>query len=217
MEMTRPLEDFDDARAGTALTHPLRLAILWELEYGPASPAELARRLEARVASVSYHARRLHELGLVDADEPEHVQGNVRHTYRLAARPRITPQAWAGMSVRARREFSTALMHRVQRAATAAVREGGFDRPDALLARTSMALDARGFEEASAILEEAIHRLTDVERRAAERLARHGSKRLDGTAIVMLFETPTADSPRETMKALDDLRRNGHATAGSER
>lgn len=90
--MSRPLENVD-ARAAAALTHPLRIAILWALEDGPASPSELARRIEAPLEAVSYHVRKLHGVGIIQADEPVVLEGNVRHPYRLTVTPRIDENA----------------------------------------------------------------------------------------------------------------------------
>jgi DNA-binding transcriptional ArsR family regulator len=199
--MTKPLEDID-ARAAGALTHPLRMAILWALEDGPASPSELARRIEAPLEAVSYHVRKLHQLRIIEADEPEVLEGNVRHPYRLTTWPRIDEDTWDALPPRARDALAYAVLRRVWRTATASFAAGGFRRPDAMAFRIPMALDEQGFKEAYAVLVQAEAGLGDVERRAAERLGAAAEPRDDATAVLLLFETPTEE---DRAGALGDL------------
>jgi DNA-binding transcriptional ArsR family regulator len=191
--MTKPLEDID-ARAAGALTHPLRMAILWALEDGPASPSELARRIEAPLEAVSYHARKLHELGIIEADEPEVLEGNVRHPYRLRVHPRIDEETYSALPPAARDVIAHAALRRAWRTARAALSEGGFRRSDAIVCRMPMSLDEQGFEEASAILVQAERALSDLAQRTAERVGASQVPRLDGTAVLLLFETPDVDT-----------------------
>jgi DNA-binding transcriptional ArsR family regulator len=75
-----------------ALSHPLRIRILAELDGGEASPVELARTLDADVALVSFHMRRLVDAGLVRPTRTRQVRGAVGRFYALAIRARIVAE-----------------------------------------------------------------------------------------------------------------------------
>lgn len=58
-----------DLQTIKALADPLRMAIIRELEAGPASAAMLARRLEQDLPRLSYHLKQLEKHGLVRVSE----------------------------------------------------------------------------------------------------------------------------------------------------
>jgi DNA-binding transcriptional ArsR family regulator len=196
--MTKPLEDID-ARAAGALTHPLRMAILWALEDGPASPSELARRIEAPLEAVSYHVRKLHEVGIIQADEPEVLEGNVRHPYRLTAHARIDQQTWAALSPATRDALAHAALSKLMRMAMTSVAGGGFRRPDAVGLRIPLRVDNQGMREAHAALVRAEAELGAIGERAAERLGSLELAGIDATAALLLFENPQDDMASATL------------------
>lgn len=66
-----------------AMSHPLRRRILRSLvERGVHSPAELARMLGVKLSDVSYHTRRLEQLGCIELVKTRPVRGVVEHFYR---------------------------------------------------------------------------------------------------------------------------------------
>lgn len=58
-----------DGRRLRVLAHPLRARLLSSLRaYGPATAADLARRLETHTGATSYHLRQLAEVGLIEEE-----------------------------------------------------------------------------------------------------------------------------------------------------
>ncbi|MFF5207348.1 ArsR/SmtB family transcription factor [Streptosporangium sp. NPDC000396] len=72
-----------DAPLLKALAHPLRIAMLSQLSlYGPATSAQLGRRLGESTGVTSYHLRELAKHGLIE-DDPEHSGGGRERWWRF--------------------------------------------------------------------------------------------------------------------------------------
>ena len=72
-----------DSRRLRVLAHPLRARLLSALRsYGPATAADLARRLNTHTGATSYHLRQLAEVGLI---EEEAGRGTARQRWWRAA------------------------------------------------------------------------------------------------------------------------------------
>jgi DNA-binding transcriptional ArsR family regulator len=69
-------------RYAKAIAHPKRLEILAILEARQASPNEIAGELGAALSLVSYHVRKLRELGLIELANTTPRRGAVEHYYR---------------------------------------------------------------------------------------------------------------------------------------
>src|SRR5947207_15227409 len=93
-----PTAAINDPRYVKALSHPLRVRILAMLQERTASPVELAEWLGARLGTVAYHVRTLHQLGLIDLVDETRVRGAVAHHYRAKERPRVSDAAWSQAS-----------------------------------------------------------------------------------------------------------------------
>jgi predicted ArsR family transcriptional regulator len=65
-----------------ALQHPLRRDVLAYLqEHGTGSPSEIASTLEVSVQHLSYHVRRLAQLGLIEQVHTTRGRGGMLHVY----------------------------------------------------------------------------------------------------------------------------------------
>ena len=115
-----------------ALADPVRLGIVAALGTGPRTIDSLARQLDVSKQRVSRHARALAGMGLVRATDDQ------SRTYELLREPVIWEQAWDELPIPARRECRAAGLAYVNAAATAAIDEGGFDRPDSYFTRTTV-------------------------------------------------------------------------------
>ena len=128
-----------------ALAHPLRVRVLEALEDRTASPSELADELGANLSLLSYHVRKLEELGMIELVRKAPRRGAIEHFYALAQHPSVT--------------------------------------------RLPVALDGRGFEEATKLLEDVAGRLKDIEARSRKRRQKDGDgTELSAVAVLMLFE-----------------------------
>src|SRR5258705_7954464 len=71
-----------DQRLAKALSHSLRAQALALIAEGPASPKQIAERLDADLRSVAYHVRVLVRLGCVELVETQKRRGAVEHIYK---------------------------------------------------------------------------------------------------------------------------------------
>jgi DNA-binding transcriptional ArsR family regulator len=185
-----PVPSINDPRYVKALSHPLRVRILALLQERTASPRELAEWLDATLGTVSYHVRALHEFGLIELVRTTQVRGAIAHHYRAKARPRVSGEAWASAAPIVKQAAVGAALQTVDDYARASAAAGGFDRGEAQLTRTSLRLDAKGWQAAAKACEKLLGELTRVEESASKRLAKESqaSEASDAALVVMLFE-----------------------------
>ncbi len=80
-----------DERICAALSHPLRLHLLAELEREPRSSIELGRVFELPANNVAYHMARLRDLGLIELVSSTPRRGATERHYRARA------AGWSGL------------------------------------------------------------------------------------------------------------------------
>jgi DNA-binding transcriptional ArsR family regulator len=218
--MAKAVPNIDDPRYVKALSHPLRVRILALLQERTASPRELAKWLDATLGTVSYHVRTLHDFGLIELVRTSQVRGAIAHHYRAKVRPRVSDEAWATAAPIVKQAAVGAALQTIDDYARASAAAGGFDRGEAHLTRTSLRLDAKGWQAAARACEKLLAELGRVEEAASKRLAR--DSRAEGTSdaalVLMLFETikltqPEPDAPAGRAKAPTRRRRQAKAEA----
>src|SRR3954447_16231535 len=156
------------------MSHPLRVRILAMLQERKASPVELAEWLGARLGTVAYHVRTLHELGLIELVDETRVRGAVAHHYRAKERPRVSNEAWDRAAPIAKQAAVGAALQTIDEYARASAAAGGFDRGDAHLSRLVMRLDAQGWRGLSQTPPGPPDRLQDPRRRPGPHRAHRG-------------------------------------------
>jgi hypothetical protein len=162
------------------------------LNLGIASPAELARELDAPLANVAYHTRVLADLGCIELARTEPRRGAIEHYYRAVVRPYFSDSDWTRMPASARHSISEAVLQRVWSDAADALRAGVFDaRDDFYLSRTPLALDERGWRELSGLLAELFERALRIEAESLERRQR-GEAEVLAELVLMHFERASA-------------------------
>ncbi len=183
------ITSIDDPRYVKALGHPLRVRILAMLEEQTSSPVQLSKRLGASLGTVAYHVRTLHELGLLEDVGTTPRRGAVEHHYRANPRPQVTQEAWEGASAVAKQAASDAALIQVLDYCRLSAASGGFDRGEAVIARTAMTLDEQGWQEMSRAQAALLDTMERLEREAAERLVQDAlAAPMNVGAVVMLFE-----------------------------
>jgi len=153
------------------MTHPLRAQILRLLvERGVSSPSELARALGEDLRNVSYHTRRLEELGCAEEVETRPVRGTVQHFYRAIERHLIDTHEWDQLDPIVAEDMVCGNMQLIVDDFVASKKAAivGSDK-NFHLTRTPMNLDAEGYEEGMAVFERCRLEMSEVERRSAER------------------------------------------------
>jgi DNA-binding transcriptional ArsR family regulator len=185
-----PFSNIDDPRYVKAMSHPLRVRILAMLQERKATPVELAEWLGARLGTVAYHVRTLHQLGLIELVDETRVRGAVAHHYRAKERPQVTNEAWAQASPIAKQAAVGATLQTIDEYVRASAAAGGFDRADAHVNRVVLKLDAQGWREMSEACKELLDRLMDIEAAAKERIKAdpHADGILDAGVALLAFE-----------------------------
>lgn len=202
--MNAKIVDIDDPRLVKALAHPIRMKILNILDERTATPKELAEVLGLPLENVSYHVRTLKDFGFIKLEKTRQVRGAVEHHYRIAARPRIGDKLWSETPRVVQEALVDAHLDLIVGLIGQAALQGGFDLPQAQIARHSLVLDEEGLAEASAALGEIYDRLEAISDKARKR-AKDGETTRISTAVFM-FETPKQMPPEQATKARDAAR-----------
>lgn len=181
-----------DARVVRALSHPTRVRILELLqERELASPVELSHELGIPLGTVSYHVRRLEQLGFIELATRTQRRGAIEHHYR--ARASLDRPRRARGRARVAGSTSAEPVLRTLDDAQAALARGGFDAVEARADGRALLLDALGASQARAELERLTARLERIERASARRLARADGIGREATALTLLFELDPAE------------------------
>src|SRR4051794_2980291 len=188
--MSKPITEIDDPRLVKALAHPLRVRILSVLEQGSATPKQISVSLGVQLENLSYHVRALRDLGFIRLEERRMVRGAVEHRYSLAARPRITAQAWNELPAAVREALDAASLAQIWEIVREAAAPGQMHRDDSHVARQFARLDGPGFAKASKLVTELLDRLAQLEQESAERLRRHETEEVPAMLVAMLFDAP---------------------------
>lgn len=201
----KPYSDINDPRLIKALAHPLRVRILSILETRDiASPNEMADELGVSLGVMSYHVRRLHALGFLELVKRTPRRGAIEHHYRAKARPHVTDEGWAETPSIVKRAMVGASLQQINGFINAAAAQGGFDRGDAHLSRTVVALDDQGWKALAAEMARLMERVDELQEESLERVKAAGDdaeaaiKR--SAAVLMLFEAegvPEHDPARD--------------------
>ena len=189
------ISDINDPRLVKALAHPIRVRVLALLEGRTMTPKQLALELDMPLENVSYHVRTLAKFGLIELHRRRITRGVVEHHYRTAERPRINAETWAQLPPIVQEALNGAVLQQVLELASRSLAAGGFSRPESHLSRRPAVLDEEGFNAASAVITEALDRISAIEQESAQRLEGDEHAALRAVAIGMLFEATDALPP----------------------
>jgi DNA-binding transcriptional ArsR family regulator len=186
----KDITQIDDPRFVKALAHPLRVRILAILESRSASPSELAKDLGGTVGNVCYHVQILEKYGMVRlVGRTPGRRGSVARRYEALGRHRVSDEAWARVPRVVREAHEGAVVAQMIDYVQKAQAEGGFDRSDAHLTRTPLALDVQGWSELAKELLALLGTAERIERESAKRLQAVDHRgEISAGMVVMLFE-----------------------------
>jgi DNA-binding transcriptional ArsR family regulator len=205
----KPITNIDDPRYVRALSHPLRVRILAMLQERTASPSQLSQWLGATLGTTAYHVRSLHQLGLIELADETRVRGAIEHHYRAGKRPLVSEEAWAKAPPIAKQAAVGSTLQMVDEYARKSAAEGGFDRAEAHLTRTSVKLDDEGW---AALNDAALRFIAEIERIGAEVKERAGEQPHHGEAgdaavVLMAFEAQRLSGSEPERKPNRGVRR----------
>ncbi|MEA2377498.1 MAG: hypothetical protein QOK00_1673 [Thermoleophilaceae bacterium] len=191
-----------DQRLVRAIGHPLRLRLLTIFNERVASPSDLAAELGEPIGNVSYHTRILARLGCVELVKTKQVRGAVEHYYRAVVRPVFSDDDWAELPQSIRKSLAGAVLTEIADDVSAAAKEGGFDRDDVHLNRTTLTLDQQGWQELNERLQEVYEQALDIQTQSAARLQADGARDSEAAVLaMMLFEPPSTQGKTDDRKA----------------
>jgi DNA-binding transcriptional ArsR family regulator len=182
-----------DRNLVSALSHPVRLHILDALNETTASPSDLAREVGADVNYVAYHVKELEKIGYLELVKTEPRRGAVEHYYRARQRYLIDDREWERLPMAVKDGFSVDIFQSIVSDVREAVEAGTFNvRPERHISRTRLLVDERGWEQANAVLLEAMERIFEIQAECEKRLERSDGEPIPMAVSMLGFET----SPR---------------------
>jgi len=183
-----------DRRLVKALSHPLRVRILNELEQrDTASPTELADEWGESLGVVSYHFRRLYVLGYIEIVRRTPRRGAIQHHYRVRDVPRSL--AAADLPPPVRTAMLNAQLKLLMQDLAGAVSRGAFDSPLASLSHSRLLLDREGQHQLAGVMRTWGQRIRDIALESAARLESDASD--PRPAVVALLHFEDADLPED--------------------
>lgn len=200
----KPFHDITDPTIAKALAHPLRARLLSALEDRTASPSELAAELDVPLGVLSYHIRRLSDLGFLNLVRRVPRRGAVEHYYTATARPPVPEAAWGGTPGVVRQASIAGALGRLGAQVSAAASAGGFDSPAARISQAALQLDDRGWRELESELAALADRVEEINRQSRARLtqaaegdgAGEGHRPAGTRLVLMLYEDPPPAASR---------------------
>jgi DNA-binding transcriptional ArsR family regulator len=205
----KPVTHVHDPRYLKALAHPLRIRILAMLDEAPASPVQLAQRVDASLGTVAYHVRTLSNLGLIKLVATHQRRGATEHVYKAVEHPRFDDESWDALGPMAKQRLLGAMLRQIGEYANRSAAAGGFDRADSHTTRTAFALDERGWSQLAQATKKWLAEADRIEQAAKKRLAKdgHHPETLNVGLVIMLFEALPFSSPLPADEAAGTRRR----------
>jgi DNA-binding transcriptional ArsR family regulator len=213
----KPINNIDDPRYVKALSHPLRVRILAMLQERTASPSQLSEWLGATLGTTAYHVRSLHQLGLIELADETRVRGAIEHHYRAGKRPMVSEDAWAQAPPIAKQAALGSALQTINEYASKSAAEGGFDRAEAHLSRTSLKLDAKGWEQLNKAALKFVEQVERIDAAAKERAQKrpHEDELGDAQVVLLAFEAERLSGRESAQKPKRGVRRPPKASATS--
>jgi DNA-binding transcriptional ArsR family regulator len=187
----------DPDNAVRALAHPLRARIYAVLAGRELTVGQLAAELDAAVAAIAHHAAFLERCGLLAAVPGEPTR------YVVPPGAELLDHEWERASQTTKRVGAGTTLQQLYVATVAALAEGGFDRGDMHLSRTTLDLDEEGWRQLATDMLGWLERMDEIATQSAERIQALQAPRVQATAVLMLFETAAAF--RSPPPAIEDM------------
>jgi DNA-binding transcriptional ArsR family regulator len=183
-----------DERLVKAISHPLRIEILVELDRAPMSPSEYATRYGDELSTVSYHFRELEKAGCLTIVEEAPRRGAMEHYYEVTKRALFTDEAFAQMPAPVRGGFNASIVGTFSDRALEAIEADTMDsRENKHLTWTPVQLDETGFDRIMRMLGDVYTALGVEQLASAERMKASGETTIHSTVAMFGFESPAPE------------------------
>jgi len=174
-----------------AFAHPLRVQILIILNERVASPNLLAQELDQSLNLVAYHVRVLEKYDCIELVDTKQRRGATEHFYRATRRQFLSDAEWARMPQSLRPGLSGAMLKSVFDDIEEAVKSGSLDeKEDRHLSRTPMVVDKEGWDQTTALMNETLDKVMDIQAQAQARLAKSGEEGMTTKVELLHFPSP---------------------------
>jgi DNA-binding transcriptional ArsR family regulator len=161
-----------DQQMVRALSHPLRVEILRQLEDGPSSPVRLSERIKEPLGNVSYHFKVLLNFGCIELVSTITRRGAVEHIYGLKPNGTMGARTWKAVPPALRTRYAgTALADFTTRAVEALDAGTPETREGSGVTWLPLNVDEQGWEELQGVLGKVEKRFRGVADKSAERMA----------------------------------------------
>jgi DNA-binding transcriptional ArsR family regulator len=205
--MTRSNPASSQDRLLKAISHPIRLRILEQLNEREASPSQLARQLGEPIGNLSYHVKVLLRYDAIELVATKPVRGAIEHFYRATMRPFFDDAHWAKLPLSTRRALFDPMLQRIWDHVVEAAGSGGLDDPRTHISWTTLDLDGQGYEDVVELLAQTLDRALEIQAEAAGRLSEAAEDETERTELaIMHYHRPRIDE-REGAKAKRSARR----------
>jgi DNA-binding transcriptional ArsR family regulator len=153
-----------------ALAHPSRVHALHILNQRVASPKELANEVGTSVGKMAYHVRELDKAGYIELVSTEPRRGATEHFYRAIKRAVFSDEEWAQVPEPVRNSIVGMELGATGKLISESIRSGSFERRDNRHHSLHEGMvDEQGWDEAMALLEETMEKLSEIQAVSAER------------------------------------------------
>jgi DNA-binding transcriptional ArsR family regulator len=180
-----------ESTLGALVSHPTRVKSYVILAERVASPNEIASEIGLDVGHVSYHVKKLAEMGVVELIDVRPVRGANEHFYKATKRPIVSNADFAEMTPEERDDLTRYTLQLHLTDASRALEAGTFDaRTNRWLVRLQLQVDEAGFAELGALHEEMYERKMEIEAKSAARMAAEKTTSIPTVDTSMFFELP---------------------------
>lgn len=187
----RTADQLIDARLAKAISHPLRVRIMAELDRGPMSPAEYVSQFGGNLENVAYHFRALMKSDCIRICGERPRRGAVEHFYECTKHALFSEEHFSVLPSSVKSGFSASILSTFMDQAAEALLTNTLDSHDARhLTWQRLKLDEEGFANVMERLEELFRWLPVEQMAAQERMKGSGEAPLNTTIALFGFECP---------------------------
>ncbi len=185
-----------DPRVAAAISHPTRMHAMKVLYERTASPREIAAEMDEPVNNVTYHVKRLLELGCIELVNARPARGGrvVEHFYRATSQVIFDNEAWEQFGEKEKSDVTAGIMRLMSDDINEAMVQGTFYEPDDNhLSRLPIVVDREGWAEANSLLDETLEKLMRIEEKVINRRASQDgeTESLHARVQMLCFRSPT--------------------------
>lgn len=179
-----------DPKVVKALAHPTRAKLLAILDRREASPSQLAKEIDEPLGTVSYHVRKLHNMGLLRLVDEKRQRGAVEHYY-TGVKWFVPDRVWKSLPDSLKGTVHQSFLSQIGKNISSAAVSGGFNEPYALLNRDVLTLDGEGALQLAREVSALAQRALAIEVESKERLKDSETGETENVHLVMmLFGVP---------------------------